>query len=78
MKKVVVYSSNTCPYCTLAINYLEERGIEYTEKNVQEDKEARKELMDMGHMGVPVVVIGDEEIVGFDKDKIDELLFKDA
>ncbi|MEW8974527.1 MAG: glutaredoxin family protein [Tissierellaceae bacterium] len=74
MKNVLVYSSNTCPYCTLAKNYLEEKGISYTEKNVQTDKDARKELMDMGHMGVPVLVIDGEEIVGFDKDKIDDLL----
>ncbi len=45
-------------------------------KNVQTDKDARKELMEMGHMGVPVLVIDGEEIVGFDKDKIDELLSK--
>lgn len=74
MKNVVVYSSNTCPYCTLAKDFLTEKGVEFTEKNVQTDKEARKELMDMGHMGVPVLVIDGEEIVGFDKDKIEELL----
>lgn len=63
MKNVLVYSSNTCPYCTLAKNYLEEKGVSYTEKNVQTDKEARNELMQMGHMGVPVLVIDGEEIV---------------
>ena len=71
MKNIVVYTSSTCPYCTLAKDYLDEKGLEYTEKNVQSDSQARKELMDMGHMGVPVVVIGDEQIVGFDKTKID-------
>ncbi len=74
MKNVVVYTSNTCPYCTLAKNYLEEKGVTYTEKNVQTDKDARQELMDMGHMGVPVLVIDGEEIVGFDQDKIETLL----
>lgn len=74
MKDVVVYTSNTCPYCTLAKNYLEEQEVTYTEKNVQTDKLARQELMEMGHMGVPVIVIDGEEIVGFDKDKIDEAL----
>lgn len=74
MKNVVVYTSSTCPYCTLAKNYLEEKGVSYTEKNVQTDKEARQELMNMGHMGVPVVVIDGEEIVGFDKDKIESVL----
>ena len=71
MKNVVVYTSSTCPYCTLAKDYLDEKGVEYSVKNVQKDPEARKELMAMGHMGVPVVLIGDEEIVGFDKSKID-------
>ena len=74
MKNVVVFTSNTCPYCTLAKDYLEEKGVSYTEKNVQTDKTARQELMNMGHMGVPVVVIDGEEIVGFDKDKIESLL----
>ena len=76
MANVVVFTSNTCPYCVSAKDYLKEKGIEYTEKNVQTDKEARKELMGMGHMGVPVLVIDGVEIVGFDKGKIDELLAK--
>lgn len=76
MANVVVFTSNTCPYCISAKDYLKEKGIEYTEKNVQTDKEARKELMAMGHMGVPVLVINGQEIVGFDKEKIDTLLAK--
>lgn len=76
MANVVVYTSNTCPYCTLAKNFLTEKGVEYTEKNVQTDKEARKELMAMGHMGVPVLVVDGEEIVGFDKDRLETLLDK--
>lgn len=74
MANVVVFTSNTCPYCTLAKNYLSEKGIPYTEKNVQTDKDARKELMTMGHMGVPVLVVDGQEIVGFDKEKLDALL----
>ena len=74
MNAVIVYTSSTCPYCTLAKNHLTEKGVSYVEKNVSTDKEARKELMAMGHMGVPVVVINGNEIVGFDKEKIDTLL----
>lgn len=76
MADITIYTSNTCPYCTLAKNYLSEKGYSYSEKNVQTDKDARKELMSMGHMGVPVLVIDGEEIVGFDKEKIDSLLDK--
>lgn len=76
MANVVVFSSNTCPYCIAAKQYLEDKGVEYTEKNIQTDKDARNELMKMGHMGVPVLVIDGEEIVGFDKTRIDQLLNK--
>jgi len=76
MADVKVYTSNTCPYCVSAKEYLNEKGVEYVERNVQTDKEARKELMAMGHMGVPVIIIDGEELVGFDKDKIDSLLAK--
>ncbi|KXO16062.1 glutaredoxin family protein [Peptoniphilus sp. GNH] len=76
MEKVTVYTSNTCPYCTMAKDYLRDRNIEFVEKNVQTDKEARSELMAKGYTGVPVIVIGDEEVVGFDKKRIDSLLDK--
>ena len=76
MANVIVYTSNTCPYCTTAKSFLEEKGIEFSERNVQTDKDARKELMAMGHMGVPVIVVDGEEIVGFDKARIEEILFK--
>ena len=78
MKDVIVYSSNTCPYCTLAKQYLEEKGVAFVEKNVQTDKDARAELMAMGHMGVPVLVIDGEQIVGFDKDRLETILDKRA
>jgi glutaredoxin-like YruB-family protein len=74
MKNVVVYTSSTCPYCTMVKNHLKEKGVDYVEKNVSTDNQARRELMSMGHMGVPVVIIDGEEVVGFDKDRIDSLL----
>jgi len=74
MKNVVIYSSNTCGYCTMAKEYFNENKVEYTEKNVSTDLEARKELMSKGFMGVPVIYVEDEVIQGFDKSKLDELL----
>lgn len=74
MAKVVVYSSDTCPHCVSAKEYLRDKGVEFQEKNVSTDVEARNELINMGHMGVPVIVIDGEEIVGFDKARIDLML----
>ena len=74
MSKVTVYTSNTCPYCTMAKDYLKDREVAFEEKNVQTDKEAIQELMAMGYTGVPVICVDDEQIVGFDKARLDELL----
>lgn len=74
MSEVVVYSSSTCPYCTSLKEYLDKNNVEYVEKNISTDAQARADLMEKGHMGVPVTVIGDKEIVGFDQAKIKEAL----
>lgn len=74
MKNVVVFTSNTCPHCHTAKEYLTQKGVEFTERNVHEDPNARKELMQKKIMGVPAIFIDDEIIVGFDKERVDELL----
>ncbi len=73
-KKIVVFTSNTCGYCHMVKDYLNEKGLSFEEKNVSTDPAARKELMSQGFMGVPVIYIGDEIVQGFDKNKLDALL----
>ncbi len=74
MSNVVIYTSSTCPYCTMTKEYLDKKGVSYEEKNISTDMSARQELMDMGHMGVPVTLIDGTEVVNFDTDKIDSLI----
>ncbi len=75
-RKVVVYSTPTCPYCKTAKDYLSRKGIPYTDINVAEDREKAKEMIQKsGQMGVPVIIIGDNEIVvGFNQSLLDKLL----
>lgn len=73
-KNVVVYSSDTCIYCHDAKDYLKSIEVNYTEKNVSKDPVARKELMTRGFMGVPIIMVNDVVIQGFDKERIDQLL----
>lgn len=73
-KKVTVFTSNTCGYCHMAKDYLNENNIEFEERNVSTDADARKELMSKGFMGVPVIYVGEEVIQGFDKGRLEELL----
>jgi len=75
MKTVSIYSTPTCVYCNAAKDYFKANNVTYTEFNVASDLERRKEMIDKtGQMGVPVIAIGDEIVVGFDQDKIAELL----
>jgi glutaredoxin 3 len=74
MKKVDIYTSNTCGYCHAAMDYFNEKSIEYTEHNISSDAEARKELMKKGYRSVPLIVIDGQEILGFDQDKVNSLL----
>lgn len=73
MSKVIVYTSNTCGYCTAAKDYLKSNTIEFEERNIS-DMTYRKELMALGFMSVPVIKIDEEIVLGFDKDRIDTLL----
>jgi len=75
MKNVTIYSTPTCTYCAQAKEFFKTNNVAYTEFNVGADVEKRKEMVDKsGQMGVPVIDIGGEIIVGFDKPKISQLL----
>ncbi len=73
--KVRVFSTAMCPWCVRAKQYLEEKGIEFEDINVQEDQNAAREMVEKsGQTGVPVIEIDGTMVVGFDKEKIDLLL----
>lgn len=75
MKNVTIYSTPTCHYCNLAKEYFKSHNVAYTEHNVASDLEKRKEMVELtSQMGVPVIVIGDKHIVGFDEAEVAEAL----
>ena len=75
MKKVQIYSTPTCSYCHMAKDFFKKNNVSYEDFNVATDLEKRKEMVEKsGQMGVPVILIEDEIIVGFDKAKISGLL----
>ena len=74
-KKVTIYTTPTCVYCKSAKEFFQENGIKYEEKNVATDQEAQQVMVQKsGQMAVPVIDVGGEIVVGFDKDKLSELL----
>jgi|TARA_Y100000034_G_scaffold135022_1_gene205367 glutaredoxin-like YruB-family protein len=77
MVKVKIYSTPTCSYCKAAKEFFKEENMEYEEVDVSKDQEAAKEMVEKsGQMGVPVIIIGDETLVGFDREKVEELVKK--
>ena len=71
MKNVSIYTTPTCGYCRMAKDFFKEHNIQYTEYNVATDSEKRKEMIEKsGQMGVPVIFIGDDMIIGFNEEKI--------
>ncbi|HII72391.1 TPA: hypothetical protein HA265_06570 [Candidatus Woesearchaeota archaeon] len=72
---VKVYSTPTCPYCKLAKEWLTQKGVKFQDINVAEDEAARDEMIEKsGQMGVPVIMIGEKIIVGFDLKALEEAL----
>ena len=76
-KNVIIYSTPTCPYCKRAKDYLSRKGIPFVDRNVAVDRDAAKEMIQKsGQMGVPVIIIDGEVVVGFNQTLLDELLSK--
>jgi glutaredoxin 3 len=71
MNKITVYTTNTCSYCTMLKNFLNDKGLAFIEVNVQKDQIAANKLVETtGQLGVPQTEINGKWVLGFDPDKI--------
>ena len=74
---IKVYTTDSCPWCVKAKNYLKSKNISFEELNVADDMLAREEMIKKSkQMGVPVLDINGTVIIGFDKSAIDTALTK--
>jgi len=70
-KKVRIYSTPTCPYCIRVKQFLKDNNVMFEDVDVSSDEQAAEEMIaKSGQMGVPVIAVDDEIIVGFDKERI--------
>ena len=73
--KIRIFSTLACPYCITLEKFLEQSGFNFEKIDVGADEKAREEMIEKsGQMGVPVIEINGQVIVGFDREKITELL----
>ena len=74
-KSVRVYSTSTCPWCIRVKQFLKENNIEFQNLDVSSDQLAADEMTaKTGQMGVPVLDIDGQIVIGFDKERIKQLL----
>jgi len=74
MSKVTVYSTKQCQYCRMAKAFLDKHGVPYESIDVGSDSKAAEKMIALsGQQGVPVIVVDDEVIVGFDSQRLNEL-----
>jgi glutaredoxin 3 len=73
-KQVVMYTTATCPACVAAKQYLSRKGIPYEERDVERSPSAAAEFERLGGRAVPLIVVGNETMVGLDPRRLDEML----
>ena len=73
MKKVEIYTSDTCIQCKKAKEYLRNNNIELVEYNISSNQDYKRELIKKGYLSVPVIVVDGQDILGFDLTRIKQL-----
>ncbi len=75
MAKVIVYSTNTCPFCTMAMDFLKQNKVEFQHVDVSTDQAGLKDMVQKsGQTAVPVIDIDGKIIIGFNEQAIKQAL----
>jgi len=72
--RIIVFTTTHCPWCKRTKEYLREKGFRFREVNVERDGDGARELQRRHITGTPFTLIGSQQVLGFDKAKIDKLL----
>ena len=73
MKKIEIYTSDTCVQCKKAKEFLKNNNIEFVEYNISSNQEYKRELIKKGYLSVPVIVVDGQDLLGFDLTRIKQL-----
>lgn len=73
MKKIEIYTSDTCIECKKAKEYLQNNNMKFIEYNISSNQEYKRELIKKGYLSVPVIVVDGQDILGFDLNRIKQL-----
>ena len=71
---IMIFTAKDCPYCEKTKKFFSDRKVNFIEKEVTENPEAMKQLIDLGRFGTPLIIVDGKEVVGFDEERLEELL----
>ena len=72
---ITIYTNPTCPYCAMAKDFFRDKKLPFKELDVSQDQKNAEEMIKLsGQMAVPVIQIGDEVIIGFDRSQVEKAL----
>ena len=74
LKGEILYTDTLCPVCKLIEEYLDEKKIEYTKVNVDEDPEGKEAFLKLGYDNLPVLEIAGTTILGYNTEEIERVL----
>lgn len=75
MNTVTMYTTPTCHFCKAAKEFFAEKGVQFTAYDVASDAQKREEMINLtGQLGVPVIVVGQDVMVGFDRERLAQKL----
>ncbi len=72
--RVTIYTTDWCGYCKKAKAYMRERGISYVEYDIEKDNDRYVEFKRRGGNGVPLIVVGEKTMSGFDSEEFEQML----
>jgi len=74
MSKVRIYTTSTCVFCLPMKQFLKQQGVDYREIDVSQGEAIEELRQKTGQTGVPVVEVGDQLVIGFDRAKLIKVL----
>jgi glutaredoxin 3 len=75
MPKITIYTTPTCVFCKMAKKFFKEHNLSFEEKDVSSDLQAQEEMIAKSNqLGVPVIDIDGQIVIGFDQEKLSHLL----
>jgi len=76
--RITLYTTRKCPHCRQLKAYLQQKKLKFVEFDIETNRRAFKDFQRLGGRGVPVTMIGEQRVDGFNKGLIDKLLSRKA